>query len=87
MRRSRDELSRDVAKMIKLRNQNKTYRQIAEIMGYRSAGTVSDLLKKRGHFSVVLNDLEISDILNTMATKAENSLRRGLIKKLNKARR
>lgn len=67
MRRSRDELAKDIETMVELRSQNKTYRQIAKIMGYKSAGTVSDLLRNRGHFSVVLTKNEITYLINGLA--------------------
>lgn len=68
MRRSRDELTKDVEEMVRLRNEeNKTYRQIAEIMGYKSPGTISDLLRRRGHFSIVLNKNEIDYLVNGLS--------------------
>lgn len=67
-RRSRDELARDIKKMEALRDQNKTYREIADIMGYKSPGSVSDLLKRQGHFSVVLSGNEITLLLVMLAT-------------------
>lgn len=84
MRRSRDELAKDIEKMVELRHQNKTYRQIAEIMGYKSPGTVSDLLRRRGHFSVVLNQLEINYLLTTLNAKPANALVKGIVAKLTK---
>lgn len=84
MRRSRDELTKDIEKMVALRNQNKTYRQIAQIMGYKSPGTVSDLLRRRGHFSVVFNQLEINYLLSTLKAKPANALVQGILSKLTK---
>lgn len=84
MRRSRDELVTDIAKMVELRNQNKTYRQIAQIMGYKSPGTVSDLLRKRGHLSVVFSQLEVNYIITTLKSKPENRLIGGILGKLTK---
>lgn len=84
MRRSRDELAKDIEKMVELRHQNKTYRQIAEIMGYKSPGTVSDLLRRRGHFSVVLNQLEINYLISSLKAKPMNSIVKGIMAKLTK---
>lgn len=84
MRRSRDELTKDIEKMVELRHQNKTYRQIAQIMGYKSPGTVSDLLRRRGHFSLVLNQLEINYLLDTLKAKPANALVKGILAKLTK---
>lgn len=84
MRRSRDELVTDIAKMVELRNQNKTYRQIAQIMGYKSPGTVSDLLRKRGHLSVVLSQLEVNYLITALKSKPENRLIAGILGKLTK---
>lgn len=84
MRRSRDELVTDIAKMVELRNQNKTYRQIAVIMGYKSPGTVSDLLRKRGHLSIVFSQLEINLLITTLKSKPESRLIAGILAKLTK---
>jgi hypothetical protein len=84
MRRSRDELAEAIEEMLRLRAQNKTYRQIADIMGYKSPGTVSDLLRRRGHFSVVLNQLEINYLLNALRSRPANTLVSGIVKKLTK---
>lgn len=84
MRRSRDELAKDIDKMVALRNDNKTYRQIAEIMGYKSAGTISDLLRRRGHFSVVLNQLEINRLITILNAKPADKVNEGITKKLKK---
>lgn len=70
MRRSRDELAKDLERMVELRHQNKTYRQIAQIMGYKSPGTVSDLLRKRGHFSIVFSQLEVTYLLEAIGSKS-----------------
>lgn len=74
----------DIAKMVELRNQNKTYRQIAQIMGYKSPGTVSDLLRKRGHLSVVLSQLEVNYLITALKSKPENRLIAGILGKLTK---
>lgn len=73
-----------VDRIIELRNENKTYRQIAGILGYKSPGTVSDLLRKRGHFSVILTQLEINYLLTTLRSKPENKLIAGILGKLTK---
>lgn len=84
MRRTRDELAADIEKMIELRNQNKTFRQIAQIMGYKSPGTVSDLLRRRGHFSIVLNQLEIKVILAALRGQPKTKLVKGVLHKLSR---
>lgn len=84
IRRTRDELAADIEKMVELRNQNKTFRQIAKIMNYKSPGTVSDLLRRRGHFSVVLNQLEINLILAALRERPRNKLVKGVLDKLSK---
>jgi hypothetical protein len=86
MRRSRDELAKDIDKMIVLRNQNKTYRQIATLMGYRSAGTISDLLRSRGHFSMVLNQLEINWLLQMLKTLPASKTKADITRKLKNIR-
>lgn len=71
MRRSRDELAKDIERMLELRAQNKTYRQIAQIMGYKSPGTVSDLLRRRGHFNIVFSQLEVTYLIDALRSRPE----------------
>lgn len=84
MGKSRDELVKDVEKMVELRSQNKTFRQIAEIMGYKSAGTVSDLLRRRGYFSVVFNRLEINYIMHALSHQPKDKIGQSVLTKLKK---
>lgn len=86
MRRSRDELAAEIDDMVRLRTEeNKTYRQIAAIKGYKSPGTVSDLLRTRGHFSLILNQLEINLLMTILKSKPESRLISGVLGKLTKA--
>lgn len=52
--------------MLALRAKNKTFRQIADAMGYKSPSTVSELLSRRGHFSIVLNRNEVTALLKLL---------------------
>lgn len=82
MRRTRNELAKDINKMLALRERNMTFRQIAKAMGYKSPGTVSDLLRNRGYFSIVFSQLQISYILNLLNVQPENRLVKDIIKRL-----
>ncbi len=81
MRKSRDELAKDVDQMVALRNQNKTYKQIADIMGYKSAGHVHDLLKHRGHHSVILSKQDIQWLISLIPNVPLNNAIKTKLKK------
>ena len=84
MRRSRDELTKDIDRMVELRNENKTFREIALIMGYKSPGAVSDLLRSRGHFSFVFNTPEIEYLVGLLKKRPASKIASSIIGKLTK---
>lgn len=83
MRRSRAELALTITEMRRLRDdENLTLRQIAEVLGYASIGTVSEHLKKGGHYSFIFNELEIDELIKSINLKPRNELRALLLDKL-----
>jgi transcriptional regulator with XRE-family HTH domain len=83
VRRARNELAETIAEMRRLRfEENMTLRQIADRLGYKSAGTVSEHLHKGGYFSIAFNELEIGELVKSISMKPRNALRATILDKL-----
>lgn len=88
--KSRIETADLIEQVIELHGQNYSFREIAKILGYKSAGYISDLMRTQGHYSVILTGKEIRELRMVMDyvlnSHPENILAKDIYEKLSKVR-